>query len=177
MKKRLLLVGSAALPVFLAAGLVLSQNQGRIGGTGFARTHTFPVIAEQFDVQISDPDTSGYRQIAVAIPVSQLNTNIGLRNMHMKTAIFKGKEFPLVTYQARTQAPLEPGTVTLEGTLTINGIQESHPLTVELVQQDGVLHAVGSTLVHPTHFDMPLVGMGPMKLLDKVDMSFDIALQ
>ncbi|MFQ6613448.1 MAG: YceI family protein [Fidelibacterota bacterium] len=176
MKKRIIIFSGILLPVLLAAALNLTQNQGVLSGTGYARTHTFPVIAQQFTVAITDPGPDGFRQITVTVPVNELSTNIGIRNIHMRTSVFNGKEYPEVTFRARTDVPLEPGTVNLEGTLTINGIDQPHALEVELKRIDGVLHGIGSTLIQPTRFGLPLVGMGPMKLLDKVEMSFDITL-
>jgi len=164
------------MPVLLAAALSLTQSQGFLSGTGYARTHTFPVIAQVFNVEVSDPDADGIRSITVVIPVENLSTNIGMRNIHMRTSVFNGKEFPDVFFRAKTAAPLEPGNVTLDGTLTINGIDQPHALAVELKRVDGELHAIGTTLIQPTKFGLPLVGMGPMKVLDKVEMSFDITL-
>ncbi len=176
MKKRTIILGGLLLPVLLAAALNLTQSQGIISGTGFARTHTFPVIARTFVVDITDPDQNGSRTITVTVPVNHLSTNIGMRNFHMRTSVFNGKEYPDVVFKAQTDAPLEPGLVTLNGTLTINGIEQPQVLDVELKTVEGSLHAIGTTLIQPTKFGMPLVGMGPMKLLDKVEMSFDITL-
>ena len=38
----------------------------------------------------------------------------------------------------------------------------------------GKWQAQGAFLIVPTDFDLPLVGMGPMKLLDKVELDLDV---
>lgn len=165
------------LPVFIVGALTLTHENGILAGTGYTRTHDFPVTATEFDITISDPDEQGIRTVDVTVPVKAIDTGRSLRNFHLTLSMLDAETYPEVTYHATTDAPLAPGLLTLDGELTINGVTKSHPLELTLVNEGAALFARGDTRLALTEFELPLVGMGPMKLLDKVDFSFDIEVQ
>ncbi len=176
MKLKTIFLTILLLPVLVIGALTINQSGGTMKGEGHARTHDFPVIAQTFDIQISDPDDAGMRTLLVTVPVKDITTTIGLRNMHMRASMFDVKEYPNITFSALLDYPIQPGEYSLDGTLTINGVEKSHLLKVNLVNKDGALTAAGSTSITLSDYDLPLPGMGPMKVLDHVEMSFDVTL-
>jgi len=174
MKLKTLLVSSLLLPIIAVAALVINQQLGTLSGQGHARTHNFPVIAQTFDITISDPDMNGLRTLKVVVPIKDITTNIGLRNTHMRSSMFDLKQYPNIIFTATSDKPIEVGTYVLDGMLTINGVTKPHQLEVTLEEMDGKLMATGSTVVTPTDFDLPLPGMGPMKVLDHVEMAYNV---
>jgi polyisoprenoid-binding protein YceI len=176
MKFKTILMTGLLLPALVVGALVINQTQGTLSGEGHARTHDFPVIAQTFDIQITDPSDAGVRSLLVTVPVKDISTNIGLRNMHMRASMFDIKEYPNIIYSAEFNYPFQPGEYTLNGTLTINGVERPHELTVTLVNEDGTLKATGSTRITLSEFDLSRPGMGPMKVLDHVEMSFDVSV-
>ena len=174
MKFKALIVSSLLLPIVTVAALVLNQQFGTLSGQGHARTHNFPVIAQTFDITISDPDVNGLRTLKVVVPIKDITTNIGLRNTHMRTSMFNLKQYPNIVYTASSDKAIEAGHYILDGMLSINGVTKPHRLEVTLEEMDGKLMATGSTVVTPTDFDLPLPGMGPMKVLDHVEMAYNV---
>jgi len=175
MKKQLALL-IITLPLLMLAAIELNQSNGVLSGEGHARTHDFEVTAKTFNLDIGDLNENGTRQINVSIPVKDMDTGISMRNIHMRSSMFNTKEYPDITFSASTDANLSPGKILLSGTLSINGISRPHDLTVNLSNVSGELVAEGETTITPTNFDLPLVGMGPMKVLDEVNMSFKVVV-
>ena len=171
---RLLLL--LALPLMLTAQVQLSQANGTIAGTGHARTHDFPVILEEFTITVSALDDAGYRTIEVTVPVKQITTESGMRDTHMKTSMFKPKKYPNIVYRATTMADLTPGSGILSGQLTIRDVTHDLDLDVQVSELDMAIHVTGSFVIVPTEYDLPLVGMGPMKVLDHIELDFDITV-
>ncbi len=165
-----------ALPALLSAQVQLSHANGTIAGQGHAKTHDFPVILKEFTISISAPDEAGYRDVVVNIPVKKITTKIGMRNMHMKSSMFKPKKFPEIIYRARTNSDLAPGSGILSGQLTIKDSTRDLDIAVTVSDSANGLHVTGRLVIVPTEFDLPLVGMGPMKVQDSVELDFDITV-
>ncbi|MFQ6611708.1 MAG: YceI family protein [Fidelibacterota bacterium] len=174
MKLKTIAITSLLLPALVVGALVMSQSNGTLSGEGHARTHDFPVIAQTFDINISDQNETGNRTITVTVPVKDITTTIGMRNMHMRTSMFDVKNYPDITFSANFNYPLHAGNYVLDGALTINGVEKPHSLKVKLVNEDGALKATGSTKITLSDYDLPMPGMGPMKVLDHVEMTFDV---
>ena len=155
--------------------LILNQESGIIKGTGFAKTHTFPIIVDSFRVQITDPDSAMTRTISVVVPVSKIRTGNMLRDWNMDHFLFEPDSFQDIRFQAETAAALKPGQDTLTGQFTINRVTRTQAIIVTL-KENGTLHAVGTFQFSLTAFDLPLFGVEPLKLLDKVKISFDLTL-
>ena len=173
--KHLLLSTLLILPLLAWSNTLITEANGTFAGQGHARTHNFPVEARIFTIKFSDADTSGFRTLDVEVSVNDLHTGNGMRDAHMRMSILDRKNHPLITYHAKVKLPeLVAGQVVLPGSLQINGISKPYELAVNLSQNGTEWHATGSFLIVPTDFDLPLVGMGPMKLLDKVDLNLDV---
>ena len=165
-----------ALPALLSAQVQLSQADGTIAGEGHARTHDFPVILQEFTIAVSAPDAAGYSTIEVIVPVRKITTKIGVRDTHMKSSMFKPKKFPEIVYRARTSAELAPGSDTLEGQLTIRDVTRDFDVAVTVAESTDGLHVTGRLVIVPTEFGLSLPGMGPMKVLDSIELDFDITV-
>jgi len=174
--KKLLISTLFTLPLILLSAIVVNQTSGVLGGKGYARTHDFVVTATQFNLSISEPNENGVRSIKLIVPVKEIDTGIGMRNTHMRTSMFDMKKNPDIIFTAKTTASLTAGEVILNGALTINGVTNNHELHITVSENAGDLVAIGKTTISLENYDLPLLGMGPMKLLDQVDMAFNIVL-
>lgn len=163
------------LPLLSFASTTITEANGTFAGLGHARTHDFPVEARIFTVAVSDADTSGNRSVSVEVSVNDLHTGNAMRDSHMRMSVLDRKKHPLITFKSDVNLPeFMPGEVSLAGNLQVNGITKPYTLTLNLKQLAGKWNATGSFLIVPTDFDLPLVGMGPMKVLDKVDLNLDV---
>ena len=162
------------LPLTLAGQISLTQQDGTISGLGHAASHDFPVVIETFEITVGPIDSAGSRTITVAIPSKDITTKSFMRDAHLHTSMMKVKKHPRITFVATTGAELTPGTVTITGQLTLNGITNEQTVEVTISEQDGRFSAEGSLVIIPTAFGLPLVGMGPMKVQDYVDLNFHL---
>ena len=163
-------------PLLSWANITITEANGSFEGLGHARTHDFPVEARIFTVSVSDADTSGNRKVSVEVSVTDLHTGNRMRDSHMRMSVLDRKKHPLITFKSDVNLPeLMTGTVTLTGNLQVNGITKPYTLILNLNQAEGKWNATGSFLIVPTDFDLPLVGMGPMKVLDKVNLHLDVS--
>ena len=171
-------VAAFALPATVVGAIAIDQAAGIFSGTGLTPTHDFPVSASLFDIEISDPDAEGYRMVEVTVPVEAIETNNNARNNHMRGTIFEGYESPgksAVVFQARTNTPLEAGSITLDGRLSILG--QARPVTVTAtISGTDPLRARGSATIDLDAWGIETPGMGPMKVDPKVSMGFDVQL-
>lgn len=154
----------------------LTEANGTFAGEGHARTHDFPVIVQEFSITIGEEMTDQGREIRLTIPISSITTGNGIRDIHLKTSVFKAKKFPEITFLGYTTANLEPGTYDVVGQLTIRGETRDYTLRVMLEESDEGLMVKGELIIKPTDFGMPLVGMGPMKVQDHVELSFELLI-
>lgn len=164
------------LPLMVwSKNIIITEANGTFEGLGHARSHDFPVEARIFTIEISDADTSGLRSVSVEVSVNDLHTGNGMRDTHMRMSILDRKKHPLILFNSDVQmAELQAGDVTLQGNLQVNGITKPYNFNLNLKQDNSQWFATGTFLIIPTDFDLPLVGMGPMKLLDKVDLNLNV---
>jgi len=173
--KNLIAMTITILPLLSWANITITEANGSFEGLGYARTHNFPVEARIFTVAVNDTDTSGYRTVSVEVSVNDLHTGNGMRDSHMRMSVLDRKKHPMITFESNVFLPaLKAGEVSLGGNLQVNGITKPYTLKLYLKQSSGKWNATGSFLIIPTDFDLPLVGMGPMKLLDKVNLNLDV---
>ena len=173
--KNLITLIVTIVPLLSWANITITEANGTFAGLGHARTHDFPVEARIFTVVVSDADTSGSRTLNVEVSVNDLHTGNAMRDAHMRMSVLDRKKHPLITFKSTLNLPeLMAGDVSLNGKLQINGITKPYTLMLTLTQAAEKWNATGSFLIIPTDFDLPLVGMGPMKVLDKVDLNLDI---
>ena len=170
------LAGTLLLPLALVGQTSLTQENGTISGLGHAASHDFPVVIEVFEITVGPIDSAGSRTITVQIPSKALTTKSFMRDAHLHTSVIKVRKHPRITFVATTGAQLVPGTATLTGQLTLNGITNEQSVDVTISEQEGRLQVDGSLVIIPTAFGLPLVGMGPMKLQDHVDLNFHLDL-
>jgi len=173
--KNLITLIVTILPLLSWANITITEANGTFEGLGHARTHDFPVEARIFTVAVSESDTSGNRTVSVEVSVNDLHTGNAMRDSHMRMSVLDRKKHPLITFTSTVNLPeLMPGEITLAGNLQVNGITKPYTLMLNLKQVAGKWNATGGFLIVPTDFDLPLVGMGPMKVLDKVNLNLDV---
>lgn len=164
------------LPLLSWANITITEANGSFEGLGHARTHDFPVVARIFTVTVSNADTTGNRVIEVEVSVNDLHTGNAMRDAHMRMSVLDRKKHPLITFKSNVNLPeIMAGEIFLSGNLQVNGITKPYTLVLDLKQQKGKWNATGSFLIVPTDFDLPLVGMGPMKVLDKVHLNLNVS--
>ena len=173
--KNMIMTIATILPLISWANTTITEANGTFAGLGHARSHDFPVEAQIFTIHVSDADTSGYRWVEVEVSVNDLHTGNRMRDSHMRMSILDRKKHPLITFKSKVKmAEFQSGNVVLKGLLEVNGISKPYTLNLMLKQASGKWNATGSFVIIPTDFDLPLVGMGPMKLLDKVNLDLDV---
>jgi len=173
--KNLIITIITLLPMLTWANFIITEANGTFGGQGHARSHDFPLEAKIFTVKVSDADTSGNRTVHVEVSVNDLHTGNGMRDTHMRMSLLDRKKHPLITFDSPVNLPeLKDGAFALVGNLQVNGIAKPYTLQLNLKKSGIKWNATGTFLIVPTDFDLPLVGMGPMKLQDKVDLNLDV---
>jgi len=173
--KNILLTMIMILPLMAWSNTIITEANGTFTGLGHARSHNFPLEARIFTIKVSDADTSGMRSIDVEVSVNDLHTGNGMRDTHMRMSILDKKKHPMILFTSVVMMPeFQAGAVSLPGKLEVNGITKAYDLKLNLKNDSGKWLATGSFLIVPTDFDLPLVGMGPMKLLDKVELDLDV---
>lgn len=164
-----------SLPLMGLAQHTITEADGSFTGLGHARSHDFPLDAEIFTIKLGESDTTGYRDVHVEVSVNDLHTGNNMRDAHMRMSLLDRKKHPMILFHSRFMLPeLVAGTVEMPGTLTINGIAKDYTFVMDLKSKDGSWHAQGTFKIIPTDFELPLVGMGPMKLQDHVDLELDV---
>ena len=154
---------------------IVTENNGSLSGLGYARSHDFPVTADIFNVEVSAVDTLGNRSVQVKIPVNDLDTGNAARTKHMQISVLDRKNFPYIIFTSQfTLLQLGPGEVRMPGMLELNGLSNPHEIVVTLAPEGDQYRATGTFQVKLSDYDLPRVGMGPMKLLDKVDLNLDV---
>lgn len=171
-------VSAVILILFTAASgqINLTEKDGKFAGEGHARSHDFPVIVREFSVTIGEYITDQGREIRITIPISSITTGNFMRDAHLRTSVFKAKKFPEITFLGYTEGKLEPGTYDVAGQLTIHGQTRDYAIEVKLEESVNGLMAKGELVIIPTDFGMPLVGMGPMKVQDHVELRFEFII-
>ncbi len=173
--KNILLTLILILPLMAWPTTIITEANGTFAGLGHARSHDFPVEARIFTIKVSDTNTDGMRTVEVEVSVNDLHTGNGMRDTHMRMSILDRKNHPLITFKSTVaMAEFQAGDVSLPGELQVNGITKAYDLRLNLKQDSGKWRARGSFTIIPTDFDLPLVGMGPMKLLDNVELDLDV---
>jgi polyisoprenoid-binding protein YceI len=164
------------LPVVAAAGLKLGQAAGYLKGGGTTPSHDFPVLAKSFDIEVSTPDAGGQRRVRVRVPVEAITTDNFMRDAHMRSAIFGAglsKGIKEVEFVAQTAAPVVAGPLSLDGTLSINGVGKPHRLALEVAGEQ-VLRVQGQTTISLSAYGIDAPGMGPMKVADAVTLQLQL---
>ncbi len=174
--KPAMLLAAILLPLALFGQLRLTPDNGTISGTGHAKSHDFPVVIEDFTITVGLADSAGYRSVTVEIPSKSITTNSLVRDGHMRSAVIKAKKYPDITFIASTAAELAPGSGTVVGSLTLRGVTNEQSVDVTISERDGRMYANGSLTIVPSAFGLKLVGMGPMKLQDVVNLNFEFEL-
>ncbi|MBL7013729.1 MAG: YceI family protein [Candidatus Marinimicrobia bacterium] len=169
-KKRIALL---LLPLITVGAFHVSNDSGFITGSASSTNgDSFPVIVEYFNIQVSDP-IDGVRAVDVSIPIKRITTENWMRDVHMKMSIFDNK-YKTITFKANTRSELKNGSVSLDGVLTINGIEKSHQLVLSIHKKNHGLTISGATTVSLERYEISPPGMGPMKVNDKVEIELKL---
>lgn len=170
------LLPAILLPLALFGQFRLTPANGTISGTGHAKSYDFPVVIEDFTITVSPADSVGYRSITVEIPAKAITTENFVRDGYMHISVIRVRKHPDITFVASMAAELAPGSGTVVGNLTFNGVTKEQSVEVTISERDGRLYANGSFVVVPTAFGLPLVVMGSMKVQDHVDLNFEFEI-
>jgi polyisoprenoid-binding protein YceI len=86
------------------------------------------------------------------------------------------KKFPNVEFSSRTDAVIQDGALSLDGILTINGIEKSHSMELTLKNRGQEYSVFGVTAVSMEAYEIAAPGMGPMKVNDLVQLKIDFQI-
>ncbi|MCH7859846.1 MAG: YceI family protein [Candidatus Marinimicrobia bacterium] len=116
----------------LLAQVMITPADGLITGEAASILHKFPVVVQDFALEIS-PATSPQRwQLVATLPVAGITTGLGLRDRKMYRKIFLHGKLDTVRYMGQTVGNFVPGSHQVDGRLTINDQTHPQPLTVHI---------------------------------------------
>lgn len=191
------LLFAACLPVLLATRTASDfdaldmQPESRLWIAGSSTVRSFQCQATAFEAKVAADAGAATAILAgekavsavdVSVPVEKLDCRNGTMNEHMRKAL-KAAEFPTIAFRVASYelARGEEGVaVTLDGTLTLGGVQK--PITVAAQVkggEEGRLIVTGTHEVRMTEFDLkpPRLMLGTLKVDEKIKVGFEIALK
>ena len=116
----------------LLAQVMITPADGLITGEAASILHKFPVVVQDFALEIS-PATSPQRwQVVATLPVAGITTGLGLRDKQMHRKLFLQGKSDTVRYMGQTAGDFVPGLLQVDGRLTINDQTHPQPLTVHV---------------------------------------------
>jgi len=175
MRQKIIKLVILLLPVLSWAEILITEQNGSLAGKGHARSHDFPVSAKVFTIKVSDADTNGMRWVEFEMTVNDLHTGNAARDSHMRMSVLDRKQYPTINFSSSVKmGEMMAGKVALPGELTINGVTKPYTFNLNLTTNGEGWDAKGGFVIVPTDFDLPLVGLGPMKVLDKVNLQLDV---
>ena len=123
----------------------------------------------------------GIRTVKVTVPAEKLECGNGTMNKHMKKAL-KIEEFPTIVFKLSgydvAKGPAS-STGTLNGTLTLGGVQKTIAIPAEGRSDAGALRVTGAYTLKMTDYDLtpPSLMFGRIKVRESVNVKFDLLLK
>lgn len=169
------------------------EPSSKLWVTGTSSVRSWQCKAATFDAAIQTTHDAGIpaailagdkavRAVSVTVPVERLDCNNGTMNEHMRKAL-KAQEFPTITftlagYELAKQA--EGVKVTLNGTLTLGGVQKAITMQADAREEGpGALRVAGVHDLRMKEYGLkpPTLMMGTMKVNELVKVNFDLLLK
>jgi polyisoprenoid-binding protein YceI len=122
------------------------------------------------------------RTVTLTVSTEKMDCGNGTMNGHMMKAL-KVKENPTITFRLETYLLAKGADSTaaiLKGTLTLGGVTKSITLDATLKSgSNGELRVVGEHELNMKDYDLkpPSLMLGTMKVREKVNVKFDLALR
>jgi polyisoprenoid-binding protein YceI len=194
-KPRVTLALAALLPALAgSAGRapIDLQPESRLWIAGTSTVRSFQCQAASFDAKLESTGNGAVAAVLagekvvsgviVTVPVEKLDCKNGTMNEHMRKAL-KASQNPTVVFRVDTYElarASEGVTVTLNGTLTMGGVEK--PITVNAQAkpgENGTLLVTGTRELRMTEFGLkpPTLMLGTMKVDDRVKVGFDVVLK
>ncbi|MFL5607849.1 MAG: YceI family protein [Gemmatimonadaceae bacterium] len=119
--------------------------------------------------------------VDVKVPAEKIDCGNGTMNEHMLRALKAGQSptilFRLSSYDIARSSEVLTGT--LNGTLSLGGVQKAVTITTRGKAEGDVLRVTGATDIRMTDYDLtpPTLMFGRIKVNDKVTVKFDLLLK
>lgn len=157
----------------------ISQENGFIkGDSGISNGDVFPIIAEHFELIISEFRNDGH-DIQLTIPVSEISTDNWMRDFIMRISVLDASKGD-ITFYAHYVGNLEDGypdgIYELNGDMTINGIANSNKVNLNFYRKNGKDFVKGSAIVSLENYHILAPGLGGIKVIDKISIIIDLKL-
>lgn len=167
---------------------VAPQSRIWVDGSSTMRKWTCKVGA--FDAAVdAQPNAVGavlagqkaVRTVNVSIPTAKMDCGNGTMNEHMLKAL-KATEFPTIEFKVTGYDVATGGAGvqgTLNGVLTLGGVQKPIAVAAEGREDGGALRVTGNATVRMKEFGLkpPTLMMGTLKVDEKVTVGFDLVLK
>ncbi len=162
-----------------------------VSGTSTVRSWQCRATAFDADIQVTQDNGSpaailagdkAVSSVAVTVPTERLDCNNGTMNEHMLKAL-KAKDFPTITFTlAGYELAKQPDgvKVTLNGTLTLGGVQKAITMQADARQDGaGALRVTGAHELRMKEYGLkpPTLMLGTMKVNELVKVNFDLLLK
>lgn len=190
---RITLALAALLPVLATTrrAPIDMQPESRLWIAGTSTVRSFQCQATSFDATIESASggvasvlagEKAVSSVTVTVPVEKLDCKNSTMNEHMRKAL-KASQNPTVVFRVDTYElarASEGVTVTLNGTLTLGGVEK--PITVNAQAkpgENGTLLVSGTREVRMTEFGLkpPTLMLGTMKVDERIKVGFDVILK
>ena len=187
----LLILAPAAVAVTPATLMLELQPASRLWISGTSTVRSFECTATAFEVNVDAAPNAVpallagekvVRAVELQIPTERLDCKNGTMNEHMLKAL-KAKANPTIDFRLASYDLAKAGDgirVTLDGTLTIGGVEKPISL-IATAEEDssGALHVVGSHEVRMTQWGLkpPSLMLGTMKVDERIKVQFDLLLK
>jgi polyisoprenoid-binding protein YceI len=163
------------ISIFTLSAITLTQSEGTLSGnSGSNNGDVFPVIAQEFNIDISKP-INGFRNISVIIPTNGITTENWMRDVHMGMSIFNS-DYENIEFTCKTNTLLEMGSYNLVGELKINNVSNPSLLQIEIYNKKNNLFVKGTSTIRLSEYKIEAPGMGTMKVVDEISVNFDLKL-
>jgi polyisoprenoid-binding protein YceI len=180
----------AAIAWRTAADPLLLEPQSRLWIDGKSTVRKFSCKAGAFDVAVDAAPGAvagvlaaqkAVHAVTVTVPAEKMDCGNGTMNEHMLKAL-KAKDAPTIVFKlsgydvAKGAAGVEG---TLNGTLTLGGVDRAVSIPAQATDEGGRLHVTGTTTVNMPDYGLkpPSLMMGTMKVAPDIAVSFDLYLK
>ena len=167
------------------------QPESRLWLSGTSTVRSFECSATEFEARVdASPNAvtsvlSGEKAVTAVelrVPTNRLDCKNGTMNEHMLKAI-KAKENPAIVFKLATYDLAKASDavrVTLNGTLTLGGVDKPITLTANATQgPSGALRVAGTHELRMKEWGLkpPTLMLGTMKVDERITIGFDLVLK
>jgi polyisoprenoid-binding protein YceI len=184
---------SVALPLIAwtsSRELLTLQPESRLWVEGTSSIRSFTCKAGELSAVIEAAPNAvaqvaagekGVRTVKVTVPAEKLDCGNGTMNDHMRKAL-KIADNPTIEFKLSgydVSKGTEGSTGTLNGTLSLGGVQKHISIPAEGKSEGGALHVTGAYELKMTDYDLtpPSLMFGRIKVREAVNVKFDLLLK